>query len=321
MIHALRAETRRLLGRRVTLVALLALLGLIALFQLQVNAQVTPPSATEVAQAQQDYDRYVRDWESNHEQWEAECVSAGGTQQECVTPRPEPSDWGLAPQSFGDVVPAALSFAVYLGGMVLFVVMASFIGAEVTTGSLANWLTFVPSRATVLASKLVVATVVSVLVGALVGLVTVASSVAVTALHGQPLTGLDQVVAMAGRGVAVAAVFGVAGFCIGLLTGSTGASVGVLLGGIFLVFVRSVLVYTSTWAQRLSPWSPEVNLTAILDGGTTYAVSGVPGSGGDGAGGFVEKTVGVAHGLGYWAVLLTALIAVTWLVFRRRDIT
>ena len=296
MIHALRAETRRLLGRRVTLVALLALLGLIALFQLQVNAQVTPPSATEVAQAQQDYDRYVRDWEANHEQWEAECVSAGGTQQECVTPRPEPSDWGLAPQSFGDVVPAALSFAVYLGGMVLFVVMASFIGAEVTT-------------------------VVSVLVGALVGLVTVASSVAVTALHGQPLNGLDQVVAMAGRGVAVAAVFGVAGFCIGLLTGSTGASVGVLLGGIFLVFVRSVLVYTSTWAQRLSPWSPEVNLTAILDGGTTYAVSGVPGSGGDGAGGFVEKTVGVAHGLGYWAVLLTALIAVTWLVFRRRDIT
>ena len=30
MIHALRAETRRLLSRRVTLVALLALLGLIA---------------------------------------------------------------------------------------------------------------------------------------------------------------------------------------------------------------------------------------------------------------------------------------------------
>ena len=59
MIPALRAETRRLLSRRLTLVALLALLGLIALFQLQVNAQVTPPSASEVAQAQQDYDRYV----------------------------------------------------------------------------------------------------------------------------------------------------------------------------------------------------------------------------------------------------------------------
>ena len=53
--------------------------------------------------------------------------------------------------------PLRSSFAVYLGGMVLFVVMASFIGAEVTTGSLANWLTFVPSRATVLGSKLAVA--------------------------------------------------------------------------------------------------------------------------------------------------------------------
>ena len=181
-------------------------------------------------------------------------------------PRPEPSDWGLAPASFRDVVPGAVTFAVYLGGMALFVVMASFIGAEVTTGSLANWLTFVPHRPTVLVSKLVVVAGASVVIGALVGVVTVASSVAVTALHGQPLTGLDQVVSMAARGVVVVAIFGVLGFCIGLLTGSTGATVGVLLGGIFLVFVRSVLVFSSSWAQRLSPWSPEVNLSAILGG-------------------------------------------------------
>ena len=34
----------------------------------------------------------------------------------------------------------------------------------------------------------------------------------------------------------------------------------------------------------------------------------------------MEKTVSLAHGLGYWAVLLAALIAVTWLLFRRRDV-
>ena len=322
MIHALRAETRRLLSRRVTLVALLALLGLIALFQLEVNAQVTPPSASDILQSQQEYDEYVRDWEAHHQEWEAECVSSGGTPQECAMPRPEPSDWGLAPASFRDVVPGAVSFAVYLGGMALFVVMASFIGAEVTTGSLANWLTFVPHRATVLASKLIVVAAASVLIGVLVGLITVASSVAVTALHGQPLTGLDQVVAMAARGVVVVAIFGVLGFCIGLLTGSTGATVGALLGGIFLVFVRSVLVYTSSWAQRLSPWSPEVNLSAILGGGTTYVVNTSPGAGGDGsASDVVEKTVSLAHGLGYWAVLLAALIVATWLLFRRRDVS
>ena len=320
MRSALRAETRRLLSRRISLVALLLLLGMIALFQLQVNSLVTPPTAAEIAQNQRDYDDYVKDWETNHEEWEADCVSSGGTQQECAEARPEPSEWGLAPESFADVVPGALSFAVYLGGLVLFVTMASFIGAETTTGSLANWLTFIPDRRIVLVSKLVVAGVVSALTGAALTFLTVGLSSVVTALHGQPLTGLDRVVATAGRGVIVVVIFGVVGFCVGLLTGSTGASVGVLLGGLFLVYVRMLLSFMSRWAERLAPWSPEVNLAAILDGGTTYPVSSGPGSPSDSSSSYVEKTLGFAHGLGYWAVLLIALIAVTWLLFRRRDV-
>ena len=63
-----------------------------------------------------------------------------------------------------------------------------------------------------------------------------------------------------------------------------------------------------------------MNLSAILGGGTTYAVGTSPGAGGGASGGFVEKTVTLTHGLGYWAVLLAALIALTWLVFRRRDV-
>ena len=154
-------------------------------------------------------------------------------------------------------------------------------------------------------------------------LVTVASSVALTTIHAQPLTGLDQVVSMAARGVVVVAIFGVAGFCIGLLTGSTGATVGVLLGGDL---------------PGLRPLRPRLQLVlgpapvALEPGGepecdprrrqTTYAVSTSPGAGGDGSpGGFVERTVGLAQGLGYWAVLLAALVAVTWLVFRRRDVS
>ena len=42
------------------------------------------------------YEEYLRDWEANHEQWETECVTSGGTAQECAIPRPDPSDWGLA---------------------------------------------------------------------------------------------------------------------------------------------------------------------------------------------------------------------------------
>ena len=36
---------------------------------------------------------------------------------------------------------------------------------------------------------------------------------------------------------------------------------------------------------------------------------------------YVERTVSLTHGLGYWAVLLAALIVVTGLLFRRRDVS
>ncbi len=320
MKHALRAETRRLLSRRLTLVALLVLFGMVALFQLQVNSAISPPSSAELAQNQADYQEYQRDWEANHETWEADCLDSGGTPAECAEPAPDPSGWGLAPESFRDVVPAAVGFAVYLSGLVLFVAMASFIGAECTTGSLANWLTFIPDRRIVLTSKLVVVTVFSLLVGGVASGLTVAASSVLALVHRQPLTGLDQVVAVAGRGVVVVLIFGVVGFCVGLLTGSTGASIGVLLGGLFLTYLRVILSVTTRWAEHLAPWSPEVNLAAILHAGTTYPVSAGPGTGPD-SGSLAERSLSLAHGLGYWAALLAVLVAVTWLVFRRRDVS
>ncbi|HEY5978890.1 MAG TPA: ABC transporter permease [Microlunatus sp.] len=317
MMHVLGAEIRRLLARRVTLIGLLGLLALMALFQLQVSSMVSPPSAETVAASQRSYDEYLREWEANHEEWEADCVDGGGSPQECAQPRPEPSDWGLAPTAYDVAASVAVSFGVYLGGMTVFVVAASFIAAEISTGSLANWLTFVPQRGRVFVSKLAVAAGFSLLVGLLLGVFTVGASALITVLQGQPLSGIDAIVAMAARGVLPVLAFGVLGFCTGLLTGSTGASVGVLLGGVFGVFVRSILAFSSVWAQRLSPWSPELNLEAILQNGTTYAVASGPTVDDSG----VERALGLGQALGYWGVLLAALVAVSWLVFRRRDVT
>lgn len=319
MRQVLRAEIRRLFTRRLTLLALLGLLALVALFQLQVNAMVTPPSPEAVAAAQAEYQEYLEDWEANHEEWEAECVADGGSAQECATERPDPEGWGLAATPYDEAAGMAVTFGAYLGGMVIFVVTASFIGAEVTTGSLANWLTFVPDRRRVYAGKLLVAAGFSLLVGLAVGALTVAVSALLTLAHGQPLTGLPDIVAMAARGALVVGIFGVLGFCVALLTGSTGATIGVLLGAIFVLYVRIVLAYASRWAQLPAPMSPDVNLQAVLNKGTTYATSAGSGTGE----GYpsVEKTLSVWHGLGYWAVVLALLIAVTWHVFRRRDVT
>lgn len=319
MRNALRAEASRLLSRRITLVALLVLFGMVALFQLEVNSAISPPSAAELAQNRADYQEYQRDWEANHEKWEADCLDSGEgeTPDDCAAAPPDPADWGLAPESFLDVVPTAVSFAVYLSGLVLFVTMASFIGAEATTGALANWLTFIPDRRIVLVSKLVVATVFSLLAGGAATGLTVAVSSVLALVHGQPLTGLDQVVALAGRGVVVVMIFGIVGFCVGLLTGSTGASIGVLLAALFLTYLRMILSLTVRWAEHLAPWSPEVNLAAILNGGTSYEIGTGPTAD---SGSYAERSLSLAHGLGYWAVLLAAVIAVTWLVFRRRDV-
>ena len=323
MINALRAEARRLLGRRITVVALLALLAMIGLYQLQVSSQVSPPSATDIAQMQADYDEYLKDWEAHHEEWEAECAESGATAEECVEPRPELSDWGLAPVPFAEAASFAIGFGVYLGGMVLFIAMASFIGAETTSGSLANWLTFVPNRSIVVISKLVVAAVFSVVVGAAVAFGTVGLAAMVTTLHGQPLTGLDAALAMAARGTLVIAILGIAGFGVGMLTGSTGAAIGALVGGMFVSYLMSAFAYASRWAAYLPPWNPSVNLQAILERGTTYVISGGPGSPMDSESdvGYVERTLSLAHGLGYWAVVLVALLVITWAVFRRRDVT
>lgn len=319
MRQVLRAEIRRLFTRRLTLLALLGLLALVALFQLQVNAMVTPPSPEAVAAAQAEYQEYLEDWEANREEWEAECVADGGSAQECATERPDPEGWGLAATPYDEAAGMAVTFGAYLGGMVIFVVTASFIGAEVTTGSLANWLTFVPDRRRVYAGKLLVAAGFSLLVGLAVSALTVAVSALLTLAHGQPLTGLPDIVAMAARGALVVGIFGVLGFCVALLTGSTGATIGVLLGAIFVLYVRIVLAYASRWAQLPAPMSPDVNLQAVLNKGTTYAPSAGSGTGE----GYpsVEKTLSVWHGLGYWAVVLALLIAVTWHVFRRRDVT
>ena len=322
MTAVLRAEIHRLFARRLTLLALLGLLALIALFQLQVNALVTPPSPEAVAAAQAEYQEYLEDWEAHHEEWEAECVADGSSAQECATERPDPQGWGLAATPYDEAAGLAATFGAYLGGLMVLIVTASFIGAEVATGSLANWLTFVPDRRRVYASKLLVATGFSLLVGVAVGALTVAVSALLTIAHGQPLTGLPDIVAMAARGSLVVGVFGVLGFCVALLTGSTGATIGVLLGGLFALYVRTILAFSSRWAQRLSPWSPDVNLQAVLNQGTTYVVSSGSGSGIEGENyANVEKTLSLMHGLGYWSVVLALLIAVTWYVFRRRDVT
>ena len=135
------------------------------------------------------------------------------------------------------------------------------------------------------------------------------------------MTGITGLAATAARGLLVAVALAAVGFCVGLLTRHTAAAIGVLLGYLFVWFVRNVFLGEQAWSQRLTPLAPEANIAAIVHKVSVYEVP-VRTLTTDGLNvDFVEHTVSLTHGLLYWAVLLLVVVGATWLVFRRRDVT
>jgi ABC-2 type transport system permease protein len=74
------------------------------------------------------------------------------------------------------------------------------------------------------------------------------------------------------------------------------------------------------WAQRVTPWTPEANLAAIVDRDYKYYVP-VEEMTPDGVSiEFAEHSLSLSHGITYWAVLLLIVVAGSLLIFRRRDV-
>jgi ABC-2 type transport system permease protein len=319
MIRLLRAELNRLRSRRFTLFALLAVLLALAAFQLLVNDEVTPPSAAEQARSQAQYEEAHRVWVEEHQAYEQECQQSNAPDQ-CVFREPQLSDYG-GTTSFREVATTSLTLAMYLVGLVTYLVAGSYIGAEYSSGSIANWLTFIPRRGQVFTSKMVVVVGFAALTSALASAFVLAAAVALVRLHGGQVSGLTQLAQTGGRGTAVAVALAAVGFCVGLLSRHTAAAIGVLLGYLFIWFVRVGLLSQLGLAQRLTPWSPEGNLQAIVENGHKYFVPirrlTVEGETLDA----VERTISLAHGVVYWAVLLLVVVVGALLVFRRRDVT
>jgi ABC-2 type transport system permease protein len=88
MTRLLAAEINRLRSRRFTLIALLAVLLVLAIFQIQVNSDVSPPSAAAVAANEAQYERDLKEWEEHHEEWEQQCVDSGVPREQCAGPAP-----------------------------------------------------------------------------------------------------------------------------------------------------------------------------------------------------------------------------------------
>lgn len=231
------------------------------------------------------------------------------------------ADYGLAAQPFAEAADGSLLTATYLSALVAYLVACSLIGAEYTSGSISNWLTFVPQRSRVFAAKLVVAVVFGTLLSVLASvLALLVPAVAVTATGGS-LAGLDRLLEEAVRGVLCVAIAATVGFCQTLLTRHTVAGIAALLAYMFVFFVREGLRYTFPWAAELTRWSPEGNFEAVRDFGTSFSVPDITVTEQGESYNEIERTITFLAGLGYWAVVLAVLVAGSLLVFRRRDVT
>ena len=316
------AELARLRSRRLTLAAALLVLAAVGLFQLAVNAEVSPPSAADVTEQRQYYEQAHTEWEQTHVAQEKDCLDSGGSQEDCVWPEPTPEDYSLTASTFADVAPPAVQLSAYVTLLASFLVGASFVGAEYSTGSLANWLTFVPQRLKVYGSKLVAVALGSAVGGTLASFLMLGLVALITRAHGGGLVGLGESAATAGRAVPVAVLAGVAGFTFALLTRHTVAALGIALGYLVLSAVLGTLASNAEGPLGwLPPWLPENNLAAFLEHGTTYQqyVETVTAEGTSGDS--IEKHVSFGHSAAYWAVLLVVAVVSGALVFRRRDVT
>ena len=199
-------------------------------------------------------------------------------------------------------------------------IAASFIGAEYSSGSIANWLTFVPRRGRVFWSKLLTMIGFAALLGAFAAALVLFAAAVLARLYGSPIESFAELGAMGGRGVLAVIGLTVLGFCAALVTRHTAGAIGVLLGYAVLWFVRSGPLGSLAWAQRLTPWTPEASLAAIVEHGYAYSVPIEKVTPEGASVEWVEQTVSLTHGAIYWSILITLVIIGSLLIFRRRDV-
>jgi ABC-2 type transport system permease protein len=315
-----RAEVNRLLSRRFTGIAMIVLLLGLSGYQLVVNLALSPPSPEQLATAERVYQDVHRDWVTNHEQAEQDCEDTAAPPDECVIPEPSLTDFTESATPFKEVVRTALQLSTLFVAVVAFMIAASFIGAEYGSGSIANWLTFIPRRGRVFWSKLLTVAGFAALLG-LFGATLVLGGILVLAhLHGSRTESIRVLAEMGARTILPVVVLAIVGFCAGLLTRHTAGAIGLLLAFVVVWFVRAGPLSELAWAQRITPWTPEGNIAAIVDRGYTYYVplEKVTADGGNIE--FVQHHVSFTHGAVYWSIVLVLVVMCSLLIFRRRDV-
>jgi ABC-2 type transport system permease protein len=327
VIRLTRVELRRLTSRRLTTIGVAAVLIITAFLLFATWREARPLSAAEQQQNQVYFEQAQKDWQLHGAQYQKDCEASYAQ-----TPDPKPSlqefcpgpptidQFGKPQTVFAEIMPGLLQGSSYLLVFIAFLIGASFVGAEFSSGSIGNWLTFEPRRLRVYGSKLL---------GAAIGLVPVAVVITGILLLGTFLI-VDQLGSTAsttnkvwgnlfetaGRVVLLTAVGAALGSVVGLLLRHTAAAIGLVMG--YIVIVEGVF---GGFLQKTQPWLIRLNFDAFVGHGTSYYVEQcATGEGGSYNCTSVEKHLSFEHGAWYLGIATVAVVLLGALVFRRRDV-
>ena len=326
MTRLTRVELRRLLRRRLTLFVVLGILAAVGLQLFQTGMEARPMSHSEQVRVTADYERARQEFAENGEQQRADCLQS---QEEARASDPQ-ADFGcdtmeptlamfLKPElGFAGAVPGVLGGGAVLLALAALVMGAGFTASEFTTGSIGTWLTFEPRRLRVYGSKLLAAGAGLVPLAVLTFALLTAGVWVFASLWGRTATPAgtwSHVAAVGGRGVVLAAAVAVVGSALGFLLRHTAAVLGVALG--YAIAGEGIL---GSNVQALRPWLLQTNVSGWLEHGTTYFTQVCTTSDGGYSCNDVRLPLSFTHSATYLGVLVLALVLLTALVFRRRDV-
>ena len=328
-MRLLAVEVRRLRARSLLLALVLVAVGVIGLVVAAAWSSARPLTAEQLEEAQRQYQFALEDWEENGEQMIADCREQEEREEEisgqdvdfgCDAMTAPQEEWFI-PQS----TELAETFPMLLSGTAMLVVLVALLlgttstAAEMSSGSMSTWLTFVPQRLRVLFSKIGAAVVVAVPVAVVLLAVLVAGLYVVHAMQGA-LGDLDgdvwaDVAWTCLRVTVLSAVIAGVGAALGVLLRHTAAVIGAVVG--WVLVVESIL---AGLVPTLSPFLVRTGVAGVVGNGTAYYVTDCEVT----SQGTMCESTEVLVTFGQSALLIgvvTALVVgVTALVFRRRDV-
>lgn len=333
MTSLTRVELRRIFARKIVPFSALAILGVCALVFWGIWQTVLSAEDAE-AQARASFEQIHAEWEQQQEfqdeEYIAQCLEDQAAERErmgddtidfgCVWEEPtlESLVAGFAPPSMVSLYQTTLEQTAVL---VLFLALlggSTATAAEIAHRTLGTWLTFEPRRDRVFGSKVLASGLVAIPITALL-LALVLGGIPVI----YRLRGVDDAVTaaqwgdlawMSARIMLLAVVLGMVGAAAGLLLRHTGAVLGVVVGYVMIGenLVRGLF---PDWSKYLL--SP--NITAWINDGHEFG-HWVCDDGGFGECREIITRISIEHGALVIGLVSAAVILVSWLSFRRRDV-